>query len=268
MKALFCVNIPSMKLAILFWFYKEPEICENRLQLLKKHNPNLKIFGLYGGKYQEEVFYREKLGKYLDDFFTTKSKDEKRKWIHGDLSILEWFNKRGMSLEWDSIVVIQWDMLVLDSLLKLFQGLGKDQIYFSGLRRLNEEIESRWSWTSPEYNHRKNYLNFKKYIKDQYNYGEQLMCCLYILEVLPKIFLEKFLTVQNREIGMLEYKDPTYAKIFGLKFFKKDFGVLWFQNVPKPLNAHPKEIETKYIQEELAKQNGWRIFHPYYKMWD
>ena len=35
-----------MNLAILFWFYKEPEVCENRLQLLKKYNPDLKILGL------------------------------------------------------------------------------------------------------------------------------------------------------------------------------------------------------------------------------
>jgi hypothetical protein len=38
-----------MNLAILFWFYKEPEICRNRLKLLKVKNPNTQIFGLYGG---------------------------------------------------------------------------------------------------------------------------------------------------------------------------------------------------------------------------
>jgi len=30
-----------MKLAILFWFYKEQEICENRLKLLRKYNPEI-----------------------------------------------------------------------------------------------------------------------------------------------------------------------------------------------------------------------------------
>jgi len=35
-----------MKLAILFWFYKEPEICQNRLELLRQNNPTISIYGL------------------------------------------------------------------------------------------------------------------------------------------------------------------------------------------------------------------------------
>jgi len=38
-----------MKLAVLFWFYKEPEICHNRLEILRQHNPTVPIYGLYGG---------------------------------------------------------------------------------------------------------------------------------------------------------------------------------------------------------------------------
>ena len=48
-----------MELAILFWFYKEPEICLNRLKILKKYNPDLKIFGLFGGDIKEEKNYND-----------------------------------------------------------------------------------------------------------------------------------------------------------------------------------------------------------------
>ena len=37
------------RLAILFWFYKKPFVCRNHLLILKKYNPDLKIYGLYGG---------------------------------------------------------------------------------------------------------------------------------------------------------------------------------------------------------------------------
>ncbi len=258
-----------MNLAVLFWFYKEPEICENRLQLIKKYNPNLKIYGLFGGEFSDTEMYKEKLGKYLDDFYAFDlNKNTDWKWINGDLMILDWHDKRGRGLDWDSIVVIQWDMLVFDSLMNQFSGIKKDQIYLSGLRNLDKEIENEWDWTNPGGKERKNYLSFLEYVKKNYGYADNPpLCSLFILQVFPKIFFEKYLTVKDKEIGMLEYKVPIYAKIFGIPFYEKDLGTRW-NGGPKPLNAIPEEIPEDYIKKELAVKDGWRIFHPYYKIWE
>ena len=257
-----------MNLAILFWFYKEPEICENRLELLKKYNPDLKIFGLYGGEISKAEEYQEKLGKYLDDFYTfTASTDEDWKWINGDLMILDWYEKRGMNLEWDSIAVVQWDMLVFDSLQNQFPDIQKDEIFVSGLKKMSDGLENKWHWTKPGNEDTPNYYSFKEYIKTHYNYNEPVMCSLFILEIFPKLFFEKYLTVENKEIGMLEYKVPTYAKIFNIPFYIKDLGVQWHKTGGLPLNAIPQELSEEYIKEELDKKDGWRIFHPYFKSW-
>lgn len=258
-----------MKLAILFWFYKEPEICENRLQILKKYNPDLKIFGLYGGEMSKAEEYQEKLGKYLDDFYVfTVNTDEDWKWINGDLMILDWYDKRGRNLEWDSVAVVQWDMLVFDSLIKQFNGIKKDEIFLSGLKSMNEGLENAWFWTKPEGEDRPNYQNFVAYIKEKYGYIVPVMCSLFILEIFPRLFFEKYLTVEDKEIGMLEYKIPTYAKIFNIPFYIKDVGVQWHKIEGLPLNAIPKEVTTEYINKELLKKDGWRIFHPYFKKWE
>ncbi len=66
---------------------------------------------------------------------------------------------------------------------------------------------------------------------------------------------------------MLEYKIPTYAKIFNIPFFEKDIGVEFFEEDGKPLNAKPREIDKDYIVGELHKKDGWRAFHPCYKVW-
>ncbi|MEI7477891.1 MAG: hypothetical protein WCJ81_05340 [bacterium] len=34
-----------------------------------------------------------------------------------------------------------------------------------------------------------------------------------------------------------------------------------------PMNAKPMEIEDSYIQKELEKKDGWRVFHPYFKVY-
>lgn len=260
-----------MKLAVLFWFYKELDICENHLKLLKKFNPDVEVFGLFGGTKEDEPLFQEKLGKYLADFYTSPSEDPDWKWINGDLMILDWYEKRGKNLAWDSICVVQWDMLVFDSLLKQFDGLHEGEIYISGTRELSEEIESQWSWTKPDGEERPNYLAFCDYAREKYGYTEKVLCSLFILEVFPKIFFEEYLTVENRNVGMLEYKIPTYAKIFGIAFYEKDFGVWWF-DAPNdrshtPLNAYGTETDKAFIESELKNESGARIFHPYFQQW-
>ena len=37
------------RLAILFWYYKDPELCADRVADLRKLNPGTPIHGLFGG---------------------------------------------------------------------------------------------------------------------------------------------------------------------------------------------------------------------------
>jgi hypothetical protein len=258
-----------MNLAILFWFYKEPEVCENRLQLLKKHNPDLKIFGLYGGVTDQAEEYKNKLGKYLDDFYTfTTTADEDWKWIHGDLMILDWYDKRGRNLAWDSIAVVQWDMLIFDSLAKQFSGIKEGEVFLSGTRYIDEELENKWDWVKRGSKDGENYLAFLDYVKEKYAYSGKPLASLFIFEILPKVFFEKYLAVENKEIGMLEYKVPIYSQIFGTPFYEKELGTKWYGVEASPLNAIPEEISDAYIKDQLSQKVGWRIFHPYFKIWN
>jgi hypothetical protein len=257
-----------MKLAIIFWFYKKPEICENRLQLLKKYNLDLKVYGLYGGKKDEADKYKAQLGKYLDDFYISPYEDEDWKWINGDLMLLDWYQKIGKSLEWDSVAIVQWDMLVFDSIKAQFKDMKKEEIYLSGARSLDKEVEEKWDWTQSGSKERENYIRFIKYIEENYQYKDERLCCLFIFEIFPRKFFEKYLSVTGKEIGMLEYKIPIYSKIFGIPFFEKELGVRWFESDIKPLNAIPEEIPRDFIESELSKENGFRIFHPYFEEWN
>lgn len=163
-------GVKKKDLAVVFWFYKEPEICIDRLKLIKKHNPEIKIYGVFGGKQNEENLYKEKLGKYLNDFYTHHSTDSNWKWIHGDLMLLDWYKDRGKDLIWESVVIVQWDMLVFDSFENQFPNLKKDQMFLSGLQTLDKYTETNWEWTSPQREYRNDFENFLIYVKDKYNY--------------------------------------------------------------------------------------------------
>lgn len=49
-----------MKLAILFWFYKEPQICKNHLELIRRYNATTPIYGLYGGEPEDADKYKSR----------------------------------------------------------------------------------------------------------------------------------------------------------------------------------------------------------------
>lgn len=256
------------KKAILFWFYKEVEVCKNRLDLLKKHNPDIQIFGLFGGNIDEFESYQEILGHYFDDLYCfTKTSDPDWKWIHGDLVILDWYEHRGKSLNWDHIAIVQWDALLFDNINFLFKDIRPEEIVLSGHRILDSKLEQVWDWTRSDKEKRKNYLEFLEYVKEKYGYAGPTYCCLFIFQILNKTFFEKYLEVENKELGMLEYKVPIYAKIFNIPIHEYELGVRWHDNTNVAMNAIPKEIPATYIKEELTKPTGYRIFHPYFKIW-
>lgn len=263
----------DFNLAILYWFYKEPEITKNHLEIIRKNNPDRKIYGLFGGDPADAGEYRDVLNDLLDDFWTypgTYGDDQKTKWIHGDLVLLDWYDKRGRDLVWDSIAITQWDMLVFADIGDITPGIRKSQVFFSGYRDLDSGIENSWNWTRPDKKYRQNYLAFRQYVATEYSYTERIRCCLYVFEVLTHDFFEAYLNMSDKKIGMLEYKDPTFASAIGLDIYEHDVGVYWGDKgvvEDFPLNAASVNISKTYIDKELKKIDGWRLFHPYESTW-
>jgi hypothetical protein len=260
-------------LAILYWFYKEPEVTKNHLQMIRRHNPGRKIYGLFGGQAEKAKQY-QKLLTQLDDFWIypgTYGDDNYSKWIHGDLMLLDWYQKRGRDLPWDSLAITQWDMLVMDDVANLTPGLQKDQLFFSGYRDMDQELEERWSWTKPGSQHRQDYLDFTDFVVKEYGYQPPLKACLFIYEVLTRPFFDGLGKLADKKLGMLEYKDPTLAVVLGLSALEHDLGVFWSDKRPSihdsPLNGRSVELAKSYIEAELTKPDGWRLFHPYKQNW-
>jgi hypothetical protein len=249
-------------LAILFWFYKEPDVCENRLDLLRRHNAGLKIFGLFGGEPRDADGFHARLGSWLDDFYAAPAATREWKWLNGDLMLLDWFQQRGQALAWDQVAVVQWDLLVLSSLRDQLPGMEAGQLCLAGVARLDDPGEQSWFWTRPDGGQRPHYLRFREHVRMTYGYDRPVLYSGLIFQVLPRAFFERYAGVPDKEIGMLEYKMPTYAEILGIPFYERDFGM------EVAMNAIPREIPDDLIRGELRKPDGWRLFHPYYKVWD
>ena len=263
-------------LAILYWFYKEPDITRNHLELIRKNNPNSMIYGLFGGNPNEVDKYSDLLSDLLDDLWIypgTYGTDSYTKWVRGDLLLLDWYDKRGRGLKWDSIAITQWDMLLFSDIKTIVPGIKSNQVFFSGYRELDYNIEKQWRWTAPNEDHRQEYIDFCQKIAKNYDYTNCPKCCLYIFEILTRGFFEAYLKLPVKQIGVLEYTNPTLACIFGLDIYEYDLGVYWRgyeESLPLdnyPLNDFSIDISKKYINKEMKKSNGWRLFHPYETKW-
>ena len=265
-----------MNISILFWFYKRLDICKDRLKTLRLYNPNVKIFGLYGGSISNINEVKSIMVPFLDDLYIfNKNKDSIWKWKNGDKLIASWYKDRGSQLDWETIFVVQWDMLVLAPLSQLFNMLKPGQILLSGFRPL-EEVKEDWIWTDGS--NYDNKLEFDSFIEDlskKYDYFGPQFACLFIIVCLPRLFLEKYIDKKTPDIGFLEYKIPTMAKVFGIPICNEHpYNPSWSTrpklNQEKILNAVGVEVPLSVILNEYSKPLGLKIFHPVRKhvpMW-
>jgi hypothetical protein len=260
-----------MNLSVLFWFYKDVNICRNRLQILRRHNPDISIFGLFGGDTSQAALFETQLAPYLNDFFVfPPGKSSEWKWYNGDLMIADWYHQRGQFMSWDTIVVVQWDMLVFGRLTQIFAKLNEGEILLSSIRAV-EEVSPWWWWVNSS---EPSYPAFVEHLREEFNYSAAPVCCQFVVVCLPREFLRRYTAVRP-ETGFIEYRVPTFAGVFGIPIRNlKEFDCWWFDDPATKdtsecdivLTAARIKIPVSRIRAHLNRPDGSRIFHPFDRM--
>jgi len=274
-----------VKLACLFWCYKEPALCRDRLELLRRHNPQTAIYVLYGGEPAEAAAFRAAFEGLVDDFYAFDQPPPVGlaaggassfrsgvfwKYTHGDLLISAWHRERGSELAFDTLVVVQWDMLVFGPLEQVFACLEPGQVLFSGLRPVRE-VEDRWIWATPSRPDTwAEYLEFRAEVRRATGFEGEPLCCLTIVMALPRAFLDRYAAIERPELGFIEYRLPTWAAAFGIPFctahpFRPWWGATERYRLFSPLRALPREIWAPTLALNLLRPGGARVFHPWWR---
>jgi len=261
-----------VQLALLFWFYRDVAVCRNRLRLLRRRNPGVPIYGLYGGPPADENSFGRELGPWLDDFWAFRDDVATDwKWRHGDLMLTRWFTARGESLEWDTVFVAQWDMVVTAPLSGLLPPLEPGQMLLSGLRPVRE-VEQWWRWTRWEETSAE-YRAFLAHVEARLGPVADPMCCQFIGLVLPRPFFTAYAGIDEPELGFLEYKVPIYAQAFGIPlvpdtcfrpFWPEDPAMAGAARHATMLHAWRTPVRLPVMAAEALRPGGRRVFHPYH----
>lgn len=276
-------------------FHKDVEVCRNRIRMLRQYNPDLPIYGVYGGDSGEEERYRRALGGLLDDFYSFEcDRDSEWKWVNFDVMIAQWYERRGKDLAFDTVVSIQWDQLILAPITELFPDLKPNEILFSGLRPAREVMDW-WYWVSkrdrpgapPEYGF-KTYTTFLNHLKDTYNYSDEPVFSQSFFCLLPRTFLKPFSESDWSVPGYGEYRMPMYAQAFGVPFCQTHHVDAWWPSDPersqhpiperivesdrippyaeRTLTAARIPLPLKVILQLSKAPDGPKLFHPYYRI--
>ena len=255
---------------MLFWFYRDLPVCRNRLDLLRSNNPDLAVFGLYGGDPDDAPRFRAALEPHLDDFWAFDGPvAAKWKWLHGDLMLAAWYEARGRNLVWDHVFVAQWDLLVLRPLRDLLPPLAPDEALLSAVRPV-AALGDKWVWSNG--GHEASYRACIAGIEARFGPVEP-QSCVFVIAGLPRRLLAAYADLPDPETGYLEYRLPTLATAIGLRLVESEQFAAWrpadvAAGAPtrrqRFLNGSRRSIRFPTVMAELARPSGARLFHPYH----
>lgn len=250
-----------MKRIILFRFHTDVDICKNRLALLRRYNPEIKIFGLFGGREEELESFQKTLSPYLESIYCIRGKQPSWKRIHGDLAMRLWYRDIGKAIDFDTLYYIEWDLLLFEPLEKMYGHIPENGVGLTSLRLL-KDIEQQWFWLSSE-SLRTQWHDLLGFVKDKYGYDQQPFACEFPGACIPRGFLEEYSKAEIPELCHDELRIPLFSQVFNFPCYdtnlcKKPFD----ESEKKFFNCDNKKIHLSTIIKELVKRSGRRAFHP------
>ncbi len=271
-----------MKFVFVLTFHKDIEICQNRIRMLRRHNPDIPIYGVYGGEPDEEAAFRKALEGRLDGYYYfDEPKDGMWKWFNFDLLVTKWYTDIGKDMDFDSVIWVQWDQLVLAPVKELFKNIKKGEMFITGLRPA-QEVMDWWCWVSkdaeqaPPGHGYETYMDFLKHLKEEYNYSEEPVFSQPFISIFPREFLDPYSKLEWPIGGYGEYRMPMYAQVFGVPFYRSHHYEVWWPDDPEQRNPSDEErvltawqgpLPLKRIMELSAGENGHKLIHPYSRIY-
>lgn len=253
---------------ILFWFYRDFDVCRERLGCVRRFNPDVRIYGLFGGPLDQADAAQRATGELIDDLYIyPEPRSPEWKWRHGDQLIARWHKDRGRRLDWDTIFIMQWDMLIAAPLGELFAMLRPGEALLSGDTPMSR-VAAWWIWARPD---SMDLFLFRKLLRLRFGYTGELFACQFIVPCLPRALLDRYIELGHPLVGFLEYKIPTLARIFEIPICTDHPFDPWWSEDPatksappsqRVLNASSYEIPHETIHSELQRDRGARMFHP------
>jgi hypothetical protein len=248
------VVAPTHRLVV-FRFHKAPLVCRSRAALLRRLNPDVPIYGLFGGKGQVS---KRLVG--LDGLYSSRRPAEWN-WKHSDLVLAEWYRDVGHALPFDVLHLVEWDLLLVEPLERLYASVPDGAVGLTALTPTSA-LETEWTWLRREEN-RREWEQLLGIARAEWHYDGIPHGCVGPGACFPRAFLEAYAEIEPPLLCNDELRLPLFAQILGFPIADTRLRGPWRGEREDPFfHFRNQEIELSAIKAELAKPHGWRAFHP------
>ena len=248
---------------MLFRFDRHPAVCRDRVSLLRSLNPGVPVLGLYGGaggrrRRLFELSHNHLL--QLDDFYAVRH-EPRWSWKNGDLALKEWFRDVGSQLDFDVLHLIEWDLLLLDSLAATYASVPPTAVGLTALTPL-AEVGDAWTWVRhPE--QRDELDELRAWAARRWQQTAPLDACIGVGPCFPRGFLADYVAADPPELCHDELRWPLLAKAMGYSTVGTGLRRAWHDPAEDLVfGSTGVPVTATTISAELAKPDGRRAFHP------
>jgi Coenzyme PQQ synthesis protein D (PqqD) len=241
---------------ILFRFHDQFDGCRERLRILRHFNPDVPIYGLYGGPSEGWDDARECVEDAVVHLHMWSAVDPTWKWMHAELAVKEWFRTYGHAIAFDLLYEYEYDMLMCAPLRELYPPLPANGLAFSAVRT-TESMANRWMWITHEA-YRPGYLAFCDYLAERYGVASIDQVVLGPGPLLTRRFLTEFCELEDCDLVHNELSYPAFAQALGFTLVDNR---LYSEESERLFHCYGGSIEWKHIEAELGS-GPRRAFHP------
>ena len=250
------VGVLADRRIILFRFHDQFDACRERLRLLRHFNPDVPIYGLYGGPREDWDDARRSVEDAVVHLHMWSAVDPHWKWLHTDLAVKEWFRTYGHAVPFDLLYDFEYDMLACAPLHELYPTLPANGLAFHA-EPLTESVAARWQWIAHP-DHRPGYLAFCDYLAERYGVDSIEQRILGPGQLLTRRFLTAFCQLEDCDLVHNELTYPAFAQVLGFTLVDNR---LWTEEFERWFHCWGGSIEWKDIESEL-RCGTHRVFHP------
>lgn len=252
------------KLVTVFRFHKDFYNARERVKTLKYFDPDIPVYGLFGGDKKNFEEARKSLHGLAENVWLfPENKTEEWKWMHTDIMLKQWYREVGKNFDFDFIFSYEYDLLTTESLRKIYPDINNNSLALAAVTKL-DGVEWSWSWTSQP-KKRKNFLKFCDYMEHKFGLKKQKYVCLGPGPLFPREFLKKWAGYEDVDFVHEEISIPAYAEMLGFNLVDHGMHHGFEEDLDKEkffsCRGHIK-VKTQDIFSELAKPDGRRTFHP------
>jgi hypothetical protein len=241
----------------------QPWALRAKVRLLRTLNPDVPICGLLSaaGRLPSSAFGlagKSVLG--LDSFYRSRPRG---RWSRddGDLALAAWYRDVGCGMTFDVAHLVEWELLLLDSLERLYASVPAGAVGVTALTTLSE-VQHECEWLQRP-NGRHQWERVLSYARAVWAYDGIPHACWRAGACFPRSFLERYAAIEPPGLCHDRLRVPLFAQILGFTLADTGFRRGWHDpDEDRFFNRDGREIETSAIGAELAKAGGRRAFYP------